>query len=191
MNLICLSGCVAALPTLEFLYQKGHRLTLLCPTEPAGKAGCEGVSVLEQWSARKDIPCWRVGQNELEKDLRELIRETATDLVMLFGFPYTLNPMYLEQVRFGGWNVHFSLRPTMLTDESIEGCIVLHEWRCKSLGEQVLQQHCVTIPPTEEPIETLSRIAAFLVEQAFIEMSSLQSDLHRNRHLRPGVAGIF
>ncbi|RYY89792.1 MAG: hypothetical protein EOO15_05185 [Chitinophagaceae bacterium] len=172
MRIVFLSGCAAALPSLQLLHQTGHTLTLLCPAVAEGRSAHSERTQLEAWAHTEQLPCWQVGAGELDQDLSELIRETSPDLVLAFGFSATINPMLLEPLRHGGWNVHFSLRPAPGNGE-FEGCIFLHDWRGDHCSDLLLQRRCGIPIDHEKPMDELAREAALLLEDALLQAAGL------------------
>lgn len=120
------------------------------------------------------MPCWQVEHDEWNMQLSELIRETAPDLVLAFGFPATINPMLLEPVRHGGWNVHFSLLPAPLPG-ALEGCVYLHSWPGNQGSNMPIQRRSGIPIDSDQPFAQLGKEAAILLNEALLHISGLHS----------------
>ncbi|RYY98296.1 MAG: hypothetical protein EOO11_08480 [Chitinophagaceae bacterium] len=160
MKIILLSATEAAMPSMDWLLRNGCLLTLLCP----GGDEHPGTPLLEAWADAQGLPCWQVSSASVERELTELVRETAPDLVLLYGFPYRIAPALFDACACPAWNMHFGLEPL---DEAgrMKGTITLHEW--KGAGEKVLQQHRILLGRSEaDPIARLSDLSVSLLAQA-------------------------
>ncbi|HEX2533066.1 MAG TPA: hypothetical protein VHK69_04995 [Chitinophagaceae bacterium] len=156
MKTIVLSGCPLALPSLQYLSETGRLTALICPA-----ASCaDDKAPLEQWAGETGVPCWSIGEGELEKDLTELISETQPGLVLVFGFPYSLPAAFLETARPRCWNMHFSLQPERV------GTVTLYAL-AQGREARHLQEESITItsdPAAASPLNQLSLQAVSLLK---------------------------
>jgi len=158
MKIIVLSGSPSALPTLNYLFDFDHLSALICPANSVGT----DIAPLEEWAAHKGVPCWQIEQRTIQKELSELIEETTPDLILLYGFPYTIPPQILKNVKHGGWNVHFSIQSLQKVSITIHQLV-------EGLGGQVLHQCEMSLLPTEEagsPMVQLSRLSVALLKSS-------------------------
>jgi methionyl-tRNA formyltransferase len=162
MRIIVLSGSPLALPALEHLFSYKYLSALICPEESIATE----VAPLQNWASRKEVPCWQANQQTLEKDVTELIRETNPDLILVFGFPYSLPHQLLQDVKFGGWNVHFSLQ------QQNKGTITIHQL-VQDKSEQVLQQLSLFLLPESQygtALHQLSHLSVTLLNASLVKM---------------------
>jgi len=159
MRIIVLSGNPVALPSLQHLYRGDYISALICPEDTIASE----VAPLQNWAIDNELPCWQVNQQSLESELSELINETTPDMVLIFGFPYTIPLQLLERLKYGAWNVHFSLQ------HANKGTITIHQL-ADGIGEQVLQQQNFNLLNTEEagtPLYQLSLLSVALLHTSF------------------------
>lgn len=154
MNIIVLSGSPLCLPLLRKLLVSGFLSALICPQENVAS----DCTPLHEWAVRNSVPCWDVTRQTQETELTELISETKPDLILVFGFPYSIPPSLLKDVKHGGWNVHFSLQPEN------QGTITIHQ--LKEGGEKIVSQEKMTLVVNEEtasPLYQLSLVSVTLL----------------------------
>jgi methionyl-tRNA formyltransferase len=158
MRIIALSGSPSSLPCLNYLLKSDFLTALICPIQSNGLE----VVLLEDWAMENGLPCWQIEQNDLEKDLAELIQEIAPDLILVYAFPYKLPLNLLRRVKHGAWNVHFSLQ------QNNRGSVIIHKLAEGGVNEKVLQQCTVSLLPSEigSPISQLSHISVALLQDA-------------------------
>lgn len=159
MRIIALSGCPAALPTLKYLFSKDHLSALLCPKESTGIESLE----LEKWAHFHEIPCWQVTQQQVDEDLKELIEEVKPDLIITYGFPFSINGELLKDVKRGGWNVHYSLQPNQFAR------ITIHQLAFGNQYGEIINDCSLALLPTTSgltSIEQLSSIAVTLLRDS-------------------------
>ena len=176
MRIIVLSGSPLALPVLNELHQQQHLSALICPEDMIATE----VTPLLQWAGNKGVPCWQTGPENLNAEIDELIRETKPDLVLVFVFPYNLPTEILENVAFGGWNIHFSLH----TEN--RGTITIHQL-VKGLGQQLLQQRNLSLSPESEAgtaLQQLSILSTALLHEALSKIRTV-----RKQRPFPGYLG--
>jgi methionyl-tRNA formyltransferase len=157
MKVIALSGSKAAIPTLDHLLKTNHLSALICPSETTEWQ----IAPLQDWAANNGLPCWQAQQITIEKELSELIRETKPDLILVYGFPYALPQSLLQPLKYGAWNIHFSLHPDN------KGSITIHQLVDSKSKEQILQQCNVSLLPAHEAggyIDQMSLISVALLE---------------------------
>lgn len=158
MNIIVLSGSPLSLPSLQHLSNINMLSVLLCPEESLATE----ITPLQQWAAGKEVPFWQVNQQGLEQDIVELCKETTPDLLLVFGFPYTLPVTLANTLKHGCWNVHFSLYP------NDQGSITIHQLEEGNEG-QVIEQQNLTHDPDDQmsnPLERLSHLSVALLSRA-------------------------
>ncbi|RZK07595.1 MAG: hypothetical protein EOO43_21535, partial [Flavobacterium sp.] len=117
MRIIALTGCAASLPSLKYLYSKKFLTAMICPEHIVGS----DTIAVENWALFNEIPCWQVPAIQVEKELNELIAEIKPDLIIVYGFPQSINNSWLRNVKYGGWNIHFSLH------QNNEASITIHQ----------------------------------------------------------------
>lgn len=165
MRIIALSGSPAALPSLSHLMRARQLAALICPADNPGSE----TAPLESWAEREGLPCWKIEQHSIEQELSELIRETTPDLLLVYGFPHQLPRHLLQCVKYGAWNVHFSLQP------GHKGTITIHQLA----GEQVLHQRNVSLMTNDEagsPFQQLSLISVALLDTSIRSVQRDKSD---------------
>jgi methionyl-tRNA formyltransferase len=162
MRIIALSSSPSSLPCLNYLLKSDFLTALICPTQSNGL----DVVPLENWASENGLPCWQTEQDALEKDLAELIHETAPDLILVYAFPYKLPLHLMQQINHGAWNVHFSLQPTN------RGTVIIHKLSEGLADEKILQQCTVSLLPSEigSPIDQLSHISVALLQDALMNI---------------------
>lgn len=143
-----------------------HLSALICPEDSIAT----DVAPLERWAANRQLPCWQVGQNSLENELKELINETTPDLFLVYGFPYAIPGQLLRGVKYGGWNVHFSLQPDQ------HGSITIHQLAEDITGEKLIHQHQYPLLPFQEggsAIDQLSHLSVMLLQASICTMQTV------------------
>ncbi|HEX2606508.1 MAG TPA: hypothetical protein VHK91_03975 [Flavisolibacter sp.] len=165
MKIIALSGTPAALPGLNQLIRTHQLCALLCPSQASGSE----TLPLQHWAEDRHIPCWLADAQEVVKDLTELISEIRPDLILIFGFPFQLSNNLWEAVRFGAWNVHFSLLPDQ------EGSITIHQLSPSEGLPQVISHFNLKLSDGIEeasPIEQLSQLTSGLLQTALSSLAA-------------------
>jgi hypothetical protein len=179
MRIIALSGSPASIPALNHLFTTDMLAALICPSSDVSSE----VAPLEAWAAGKDLPCWRVEQAGLEKELTELIAETSPDLLLVYGFPYAIPAHLPELVPYGAWNVHFSLQPDQ------QGSVTIHQLSAAGDGAPLIQQNGLSLLPADfggSPINQLSLVSVIMIQAALRNLNLPD----RPRHGRFGTPGF-
>ena len=164
MRIIALSGSPASLPALQLLHREGLLSAIICPLPAVGIE----TEPIEAWAKGQGIPCWQTDSQSLDIELSELIRETTIDLLLVYGFPCKVSNHLLQQVKYGGWNVHFSLHPQN------KGSITIHQLADHAGQNKVLQQCDVNLLPIENagtPIRQLSLLSVGLLQAALNQVT--------------------
>lgn len=172
MRIIALSGSPLALPTLDYLFNHNYLSALICPEDIVAAE----VAPLQNWTAQKGVPCWQANQQTVEKELDELIRETKPDLIVVFGFPYTLPAHVLQDVVYGGWNIHFSLQ------QENKGVITIHQL-VPEKGQQVLHQQSLSLLPEQDSgtaLHQLSLLSVALLQASLEKIEAKNKNLKNN-----------
>jgi methionyl-tRNA formyltransferase len=166
MRIIVLSGSPLSLPVLNDLHQQKHLSALICPEDMIATE----VAPLQQWAGNKGVPCWQTSPGNVNAEVDELIRETKPELVIVFGFPYSLSTEILEKVCFGGWNIHFSIHAEN------RGTITIHQL-VRGLGEPLLHQRNLALSPESEAgtaLQQLSILSTALLHEALSKIRTVR-----------------
>jgi hypothetical protein len=81
--------------------------------------------------------------------------------LLVYGFLYAIPGQLLELVKYGGWNMHFSLQPAH------QGWITIHQLAEEAPNEKLIRQHRYLLLPFEEgssAIEQLSHLSVRLLQ---------------------------
>lgn len=173
MKIIALCGSPYALPTLRHFIKSGDLSALICPIDSIA----DDSAPLEEWAAENELPCWHVQMSSLENDLRELVQETAPDLVMVYGFPYALPFDVLKDIPYGCWNIHFSLQPNNY------GGITIHQLM-EDKGSQVLHQCNLSLLPEQQYGTSLHQLSLLSVELLQAALDKARTSGYIDRYFR-------
>jgi methionyl-tRNA formyltransferase len=175
MRIIVLSGSPLAIPALNHLLDHNFLSALICPEDMIATE----VVPLQSWAMQKGVPCWQTGVRNLDSELDELIRETKPEMVIVFGFPYTISPSILATVHHGGWNIHFNLQ------QENRGSITIHQL-VRGLGQQVLHQQNISLLPEPDAgsaLQQLSLVTVPLLQHALAKVRTISKRENIPGHL--------
>lgn len=157
MRIIVLCGSTTALPGLNHLSRKNYLSALIY-----SQAGApQWWLPLETWAAGNGLPCWQVGQDSLEDELSELVREINPDLVIAYNFPYTFPDHLAQPLKLGAWHIQLDLQ------EGDQGRVTIRQ--LGTTGEAtVLQQEILLLPAGKSgsAIEQLNLLSLVLLQTA-------------------------
>ena len=183
-----------AIPTLNWLLQSGHEISLIItqPDRPAGRGRLLQQSVVADWAQEHKIPLLKPeSSNELIGKIEQL------DLVLTIGYGVLLPESILTLPKKGFLNLHFSLLPAyrgaapaqrvLHIGETVTGVTVFQLDKGMDTGP-LFAQESISIDPSWRSFELLAHLAALGPEVVKRSFELIESG--KAPHAQVGVASI-
>jgi len=106
MKIILLASSKTVFPSLHFLQNQQMLAGIICP-----ERSTEDILQIQEWANTKAVPVSLITEKTLSSAISEMIRTTAAGLVLAYTFPFKIPVSLFELVKYGFYNVHYSLLP--------------------------------------------------------------------------------
>jgi methionyl-tRNA formyltransferase len=182
-----------AVPTLEKLATKGHRIHLVVtqPDRPKGRGLDLVASPIKQSALKLNLPITQPERIKTNEEFRAQLTALKPDAIVVVGYGRIIPPWMLDLPRYGNINLHASLLPkyrgaapiqwAIANGETITGNTTMRIDAGLDTGD-ILQQQELAIAP-DDTAETLApRLAAIGADLMIETLRALQSG---TIHVRP------
>lgn len=149
MKMILLASSITAFPTLHYLQKKNLLGGIICPDRTT-----DDVLRIRDWANSLAMPFACVKKDDLFSEISGMIRKTGSELILAYTFPYKIPSCLFGLVKYGFYNVHYSLLPKykgpapifwQLKNGDLSGGITVHQMNEKFDDGPVLRQLAVPI----------------------------------------------
>src|SRR5215831_18503849 len=169
MRIIFMGTPESAVPSLRRLVEDGHEIAAVWtqPDKPAGRGKKLHASAIKQFALEKNLPVYQPAKIK-NAEAKELFASHDADVAVVVAYGKILPPEFLEALKLGCLNVHFSLLPKYRGAAPVNWAIVNGETESGVTTMQivaeldagpVLLQQATPIGENETAPQMLARLA--------------------------------
>lgn len=149
MKMILLASSITAFPTLHYLQKNNLLGGIICPDRTT-----DDVLRIRDWANSLSMPFACVKKDDLFSGISGMISKTGAELILAYTFPHKIPSCLFGLVKYGFYNVHYSLLPKykgpapifwQLKNGDLSGGITVHQMNEKFDDGPVLRQLAVPI----------------------------------------------